>query len=179
MQGFWCDYDKAWYYSHMNLLSRKYELFLRNLVFGVEDGIVSTVGLLSGIAIANVPRATIFLTGVILIFVEAISMAAGSFLAEESVSDHTERESDVEHSLFGGVIMFFSYFVAGFIPLFPYIVMDVGPAFYWSIILSFIALFALGYWSGRKRKPVQKALRMMLVGGAAIIIGVTAGSILS
>ena len=163
----------------MGLLSRKDELFIRNLVFGVEDGLVSTVGLLSGIAIANVPPATILLTGVVLIFVEAASMAAGSFLSEASVNDHSEREDPHEHSLFAGVIMFSSYFVAGLVPLAPYMFLEVGQAFYASIAASFVALFILGYWSGRKRSPVQKALRMMLVGGAAIAIGVTAGSLLS
>ena len=54
--------------------------YYRNFVFGVEDSLVSTVGLLSGISIAGVTNKTIIMTGVILIFVEAVSMGAGSFL---------------------------------------------------------------------------------------------------
>ena len=44
--------------------------YLRAFVFGVEDSVASTVGLLSGIAIAGVARETILLTGAILILVE-------------------------------------------------------------------------------------------------------------
>ena len=57
----------------------KTALYLRNFIFGVEDSLVSTVGLLSGVAVANVDQATIFLTGMVLIFVEAFSMGVGSF----------------------------------------------------------------------------------------------------
>lgn len=164
----------------MPFFSTKNALHLRNLVFGVEDGIVSTVGLLSGIAIAGVPRPTIFLTGVILIFVEATSMAAGSFISEESVNDLSEREDAPQQSLSAGAVMFASYFVAGLIPLSPYLILDVGQAFFASIVASFFALFLLGYWIGKaSRSPWRKALRMMLVGGAAILIGIIAGSILS
>src|SRR3990167_8323104 len=96
-------------------------LFLRNLVFGVEDGLVSTVGLLSGIAIAGVDRETIFLTGIVLIFVEAFSMAAGSFLSEASVEEMHGGADDTRGSIAAGAVMFFSYFAAGILPPFPYI----------------------------------------------------------
>src|SRR3989344_3322331 len=90
-------------------------LYLRNLVFGVEDGLVSTVGLLSGIAIAGVERDTIFLTGMVLIFVEAFSMAAGSFLSEFSAEEYAlQREVSGRTPFFNGLIMFWSYLLAGF-----------------------------------------------------------------
>ena len=62
--------------------------YIRNFVFGVEDSLVSTVGLLSGVAIAGVEQKYIFITGLILIFVEAFSMAVGSFLSEESAEKY-------------------------------------------------------------------------------------------
>ena len=93
--------------------------YFRNFVFGVEDSLVSTVGLLSGIAIAGVAQKTIFLTGIVLIFVEGFSMAAGSFLSEASAEEYSARQNvSPRHSALAGVVMFVSYFVAGFIPLF-------------------------------------------------------------
>ncbi len=155
-------------------------LFLRNVVFGVEDGLVSTVGLLSGIAIAGVPRETIFLTGVILIFVEAFSMAVGSFLSEASVEEMDGGEDDTRGSVMAGAIMFASYFVAGIIPLSPYLVFNVEQAFTISVAGSVLALFVLGYWSGRNTTSAgRKAVRMALVGGLAILVGVFAGSLLT
>ncbi len=163
----------------MSLFDKTDALHLRNLVFGVEDGIVSTVGLLSGIAIAGVPQQTILLTGVVLIFVEAISMSAGSFLSEASVDDLSGKESSHRQSITAGIIMFVSYFAAGFIPLLPYLFLDVASAFPASVILSLATLFALGFWSSSRRVAWNRAFRMMLVGGVAILVGVLAGSLLA
>ncbi len=153
---------------------------MRNLVFGVEDGLVSTVGLLSGIAIAGVARETIFLTGVVLIFVEAFSMAAGSFLSEASVEEMDGGEDDTRGSIAAGATMFAAYFFAGLIPLLPYAVFEVADAFPLSMLFSVLALLILGYWSGRKTKAAwRKAVRMAFVGGLAIIVGVFAGAMLT
>src|SRR3989344_8886668 len=164
----------------MKRASIRSALFLRNLVFGVEDGLVSTVGLLSGIALAGVPRGTIFLTGVVLIFVEAFSMAAGSFLSEASVEEMDGGEDDTRGSVDAAVIMFAAYFVAGLVPLLPYLAFEVGRAFPLSIVSSVLALLLLRYWSGRKTNAAwRKAVRMALVGGLAILVGIFAGRLLT
>ena len=151
---------------------------LRNLVFGVEDSLVSTVGLLSGVAIAGVARDTILLTGVVLIFVEAFSMAAGTFLSEASEEDFLHIKTISGRSSFAdGIVMFLSYFVSGFIPLLPYAFFKTAYAFPLSVVLSLIALLLLGAWGGKvTRGSIRKsALRMFLVGGLAIVVGITAG----
>lgn len=156
--------------------------YFRNFIFGVEDSLVSTVGLLSGVAIADVPRETIFLTGVVLIFVEAFSMAAGSFLSESSAEEyanHSERPK--RKSFISGVVMFVSYFVSGFIPLSAYLIYPVGEAMKLSIILSLLALSILGAVGGRLSSTslAKASLRMVVIGGVAIGIGVSAGALLS
>jgi len=154
--------------------------FLRNFIFGVEDSLVSTVGLLSGVAAASISKETILLTGVILIFVEAFSMAVGSFLSEHSVEDYiAQRETSAITPFWGGVVMFISYFVAGFIPLAPYLVIPVTSAFWWSIGFSLLALFLLGMIGGRLSGLSSRryGFRMLIIGGIAIAIGVLVGTI--
>ena len=120
-------------------------LYFRNFIFGVEDSLVSTVGLLSGVAVAGVPKTTILLTGIILLLVEGLSMAVGSFLTESSVEEYTHQiERPTRKNVISGIVMFFSYFFSGFIPLFPYIVWPVGFALNCSVVLSVVALFMLG-----------------------------------
>ena len=171
---------RQWYDDGMKTIGLRSALFLRNFLFCVEDGLVSTVGLICGNAVAGVPRETIFLTGVVLIFVEAFSMAAGSFLSEASVEEMDGGEDDTRGSVAAGAVMFASYFVAGFIPLFPYLVFAVGQAFPLSVSCSVLALLLLGYWSGRKTNSAwRKALRMAFVGGLAILVGILAGSVLT
>lgn len=152
--------------------------YLRNFIFGVEDSLVSTVGLLSGIAIANVDRKTIILTGIVLIFVEAFSMAAGSFLSESSaIGFIKQKDASVRVPLRDGVIMFFAYFIAGFVPLASYFVLPVTNAFPASVSLSLLALFGLGLWGGSVTKTslVRSGARMFVIGGIAIAVGIGAG----
>ena len=155
-------------------------IYFRNFVFGVEDSLVSTVGLLSGIAIAGTPKRIIILTGVVLIFVEAFSMASGSFLSEAEAEDISNKYNKKTHknSLLSGIIMFVSYFFSGFIPLLPYTFLPAQQALKYSILFSLIALLILGIIGGKvSHKSLWKnALRTILVGGMAILIGILIGS---
>ncbi len=156
--------------------------FLRNFVFGVEDSLVSTVGLLSGIALATVPAKTIFLTGVVLIFVEAFSMAAGTYLSESSAEGYANgTDTPTKTNVLAAVVMFFSYFVSGFIPLFPYVLWPVDMALKISIAASIAALFGLGLLSAilSKTNLFKSALRMTVIGGLAIAVGAVAGIVIS
>lgn len=153
--------------------------YLRTFVFGVEDSLVSTVGLLSGVAIAGMAREEIFLTGVILIFVEAVSMSAGSFLSESSAEEYaTQKDTLSSRSYIAALIMFVSYAISGFIPLLPYMFLPVSHAFAVSIALAVCALFILGIIGAKvSRVPLYKsALRMVIVGGVAIGVGTFVGS---
>jgi VIT1/CCC1 family predicted Fe2+/Mn2+ transporter len=155
--------------------------YFRNFIFGVEDSLVSTVGLLSGIAIAGMTTQQIFVTGMVLIFVESLSMSAGSFLSEASAKDFSGDESaHPKHTYVAAAIMFTSYFVSGFVPLAPYLLLPVGAAFPVSIGVSIAALFVLGVASGTLSRVglVRSGLRMAMVGGAAIAVGVTVGRLL-
>ncbi|MEK7514385.1 MAG: VIT1/CCC1 transporter family protein [Patescibacteria group bacterium] len=149
---------------------------VRNFIFGAEDSLVSTVGLLAGLFAANLQTADIVLAGLVLIFVEAFSMAVGSFLSEKSI-DESQGQKEENVPLFDGVIMFFSYLLCGFIPLFPYIVMPKGLAFAVSIAVTLCALFVLGIVSGKilKTSGIRNALRMLIVGGAAAALGIVVG----
>jgi VIT1/CCC1 family predicted Fe2+/Mn2+ transporter len=154
---------------------------LRNFIFGAEDSLVSTVGLVSGIAVAGVPREDILLTGIILIFVEAFSMGVGSFLSERSAEEYMKDEGmPTSYTLENSAIMFFSYFVSGFIPIIPYLIFDIGSAFIFSIIASFIALFGLGAIGAKMfhSNIFRSGMRMLLIGGAAICIGVLVGRLI-
>ncbi len=163
-------------------LSRKISaIYGRNFIFGAEDGIVSTVGLLSGIAVANVDRSTIFLTGTVLIFVEAFSMAVGCFISEDETEEYMERKKVKPlHSILAAIIMFFSYFIAGLIPLLPYTIFANSTSVI-SIIASFIALFLLGAISAKfyKISVIKHSLQMLLMGAAAIAVGIAVGELIN
>jgi VIT1/CCC1 family predicted Fe2+/Mn2+ transporter len=165
----------------MTIENKTFLLYVRNFIFGAEDSLVSTVGLLAGIVSAGMAQGEILVSGIVLICVEAFSMSVGSFLSErtteESCLGYEEKKSN---SLLASIIMFFSYFVCGMIPLFPYFFVAVSQAFWWSILLSLFSLFILGFVSAKilKTKILKSATRMMLIGGLAIGLGVLVGVIM-
>ncbi|OGY91705.1 MAG: hypothetical protein A3B31_02200 [Candidatus Komeilibacteria bacterium RIFCSPLOWO2_01_FULL_53_11] len=58
---------------------------MREIVFGAEDGMVSTVGSLTGIAAATNNPVTVILAGCVIVAVESISMGVGVYLSTKSV----------------------------------------------------------------------------------------------
>jgi len=57
---------------------------IREIVFGMEDGMVSTLGSITGIAAATKDPFTTILAGFVLVAVESISMGVGSYLSSKS-----------------------------------------------------------------------------------------------
>ncbi len=156
-------------------------IYLRNIVFGIEDGLVSTVGFIAGIASAGVSHQFVVISGVVLIAVEAFSMAVGSFLSEYSAEEYERhKEVPMHQSLVGAGIMFISYIVAGFVPLSPFIIGTSPRSLVYSVILSLIALGILGVISAQvsKVRVKRQVIRMVVVGGLAIAIGVVIGKFL-
>lgn len=160
--------------------TKKYSLIVRNFTFGVEDSLVSTVGLLAGIALAKVDTSTIVITGTVLIFVEGFSMAVGSLLSEQSVEEY-ESEQEVALSKPGvaALVMFFSYVLAGLIPLAPYAITNSPWAVWWSIGLTLLSLALLGAVNAHifRVRVWKDALLTLLMGGLAIAVGVIVGQI--
>ena len=72
---------------------------VREFVFGIEDGMVSTLGAVTGIAAATQDHFTVVLAGVVVVAVESISMAAGSYLSsktERSIDERKLHEESLE-----------------------------------------------------------------------------------
>jgi len=153
-------------------------LYVRNFIFGAEDSLVSTVGLLAGIVSAGVLQREVIVSGLVLVSVEAFSMSVGSFLSERTTEEYYAHFKEKKSkSLFAASIMFLSYLLCGFIPLFPYLITDKQEAFWWSIIASLLALALLGVISAKilKTNIAKNTFRMMIVGGFAIGLGVVVG----
>ena len=64
----------------------------REFVFGIQDGLLSTVGLLSGVSGATQSRLTVVITGVAAAVTGGVSMATGSYLAARTDKEIFEKE---------------------------------------------------------------------------------------
>ena len=65
---------------------------IREFVFGIQDGLISTVGLLAGVQSATENSVVVIVTGLTAMFSGAVSMAAGSYLSSSAEKDIFDRE---------------------------------------------------------------------------------------
>jgi len=65
---------------------------IREFVFGIQDGLISTVGLLAGVQGATENNIVVIVTGLTAMFSGAISMAAGSYLSSAAQKDIFDKE---------------------------------------------------------------------------------------
>lgn len=159
------------------------EAYLRSSMFGLEDALVSTTGMVVGIAAGVQDKSIILLASFVTITVEAISMGAGQYLSERTVHQLLKKEQiqSQEHNdnvFLGAIIMFISYILAGLIPVLPMILLPVPlPAIPASIIFAFAGLFTLGFIKGDivGVKPLKSALEMLIIGGLATTLGMIVG----
>src|SRR3954465_8982510 len=70
--------------------------WLRAAVLGANDGILSTAGLLVGVAAAAASRDQLWIAGVAGIVAGAMSMSAGEFVSVSSQSDAEKADLEIE-----------------------------------------------------------------------------------
>lgn len=75
---------------------------IREVVFGMEDGMVSTLGAITGIAIGSEDHFMVVFSGIVIISVESISMGIGSYLSNRSEYEVnqqriSEEKEEIEH----------------------------------------------------------------------------------
>jgi len=79
-------------------LRKELQASIREIVFGMEDSLVSTLGAITGIAAGTGSTFVVILSGIVLIFVEALSMTAGSYLSSKSAHEVFELRKKQEAS---------------------------------------------------------------------------------
>ncbi|HBL39974.1 TPA: hypothetical protein DDZ10_04915 [Candidatus Uhrbacteria bacterium] len=160
--------------------------YLQEITFGLEDSFVSTVGAVTGMAVGSGSREIVILAGLVIVFVEATSMAAGSYLSDRvkhdiERADGVGRRDGGHRPVMAGSIMGFSYLAAGVVPLAPYLFLPVAPAIVISVLFTLLMLFFVGAWQTvfTKRVWYKSGGEMLAVGGAAIVLGFAIGRLAS
>ncbi len=164
--------------SPVNIISMKKlkSAYFRNFIFGVEDALVSTVGVVFGLATnPDYSAKQLIMTGLVVISVEALSMGAGAFLTEESVHEIEKKRGKKDNTKIDALVMFVAYFTSGVLVLAPYLLFTGLAAQLSSIAITVIALFSLGLLPAKKW---QDGLRMVTVAGLAILMGFLVSSLL-
>jgi predicted membrane protein (TIGR00267 family) len=152
--------------------------YIHSSFFGIEDSLVSTTGVLAGIAVAASSKEAILTTAFVVIAVESISMAASEFVSEQTEED-VENEKMPASPYLSSLIIFSSYILAGLVPLAPYLFLEHTPAILVSIAAALVGLILLGIFKGKitHKSPFRSAVEVFVIGGISAAIGIAVGLI--
>ena len=159
--------------------------YVRELIYGSNDGIITTFAVVAGVAGGSLSGTVVLICGAANLFADGLSMAVGNFLAiraHESVLEaegHPEEEAAPLRHAFA---TFAAFVVAGAVPLLPYLLPGTREGqFAWSIVLTLLALFAVGalrsfftnvrWWSS--------GLEMLLLGAVVALVAYASGAVVA
>jgi VIT1/CCC1 family predicted Fe2+/Mn2+ transporter len=160
---------------------------IRAGVFGVQDGIVSTFGLVMGVAGAQVSPETVLIAGIAGAFSGAVSMGAGEYVSVQVQREllevrrgRPEAASDSVSPVRAASANAGLFVLGAVFPLSPFLLLVGFPAVITSTLLSVLALFVTGAVLTRltRRPPLWSGMRMLLIGGGAGVLGYLVGSFL-
>lgn len=156
---------------------------VREIIFGLEDSLVSTSGVVVGIAAGTENRYLVILSAFVVIVVESLSMAAGTYLSNKSemevsrVSTSIISRKPLIDSLYMGVF----YLLGGLISTTPFFFFSVNSAIFYVIGLSVLVLFLIGYIKGYMAgtNKWKSGLEMSLISLSAATLGFLIGKLAS
>lgn len=157
-----------------------HEDYLRSLMFGLQDGLVSTTGVVVGISTGVSDKSILILAALVAVTVEATSMAAGQYSSEKAVHQMDKTGKHTDNLLLGALVMFVSYYIGGLFSVIPTILFNQPLARYIAIASAFTGLLILGFVKGHivEHKPLRSAIELLLIGGIATALGILVGLIL-
>jgi vacuolar iron transporter family protein len=159
--------------------------YIRDLVYGANDGIITTFAVVAGVAGGNLSRTAVLVVGAANLAADGLSMAVGNFLsiranesAREADNLPEEEAAPVRHAF----ATFVAFVVAGSLPLSPYVLPGFETTrFIWSLILTHVSLFVVGalrtlvttdrWW--------RAGLEMMLLGAVVAAAAYASGALIA
>ncbi|SFR89526.1 VIT family protein [Halomicrobium zhouii] len=164
--------------------------YLAEVIYGANDGIVTTFAVVSGVAGAALNPSIVLILGAANLFADGFSMGMSNYLSRRSDLDYRRsvRESDrVPPTELGdgksprrtASVTFLAFVVAGWAPLIPYL-FELGATFPLSIAFTGFAFFAVGASRSlvTSRRWAVNGVEMFVVGMTAAGVAYTVGTLL-
>jgi vacuolar iron transporter family protein len=122
--------------------------YIRDLVYGANDGIITTFAVVSGVAGGQLSQVAVLVIGAANLAADGVSMGVGNFLAIRADERAREAEGLPElerHPWKHGLATLLAFVAAGAIPLLPYVLgAGAHDRLIVSIAATFVTLFLLG-----------------------------------
>ncbi|HEX8272377.1 MAG TPA: VIT1/CCC1 transporter family protein [Longimicrobiaceae bacterium] len=155
--------------------------YLRDLVYGANDGIITTFAVVTGVAGAALEPRTAIILGVANLLADGFSMGASSFLSirsEEAVRATRGEEMQEPFPARHGAATLGAFVLAGSVPLVPYVLAPPELRLRVAVAMTLVTLFVVGALRSlvTSLRWWRAGLEMLLVGTAAAAVSYGVGA---
>ncbi|HEY1318382.1 MAG TPA: VIT1/CCC1 transporter family protein [Gaiella sp.] len=153
--------------------------FLPDLVYGANDGIVTTFAVVCGVFGADLSSRVVLILGFANLVADGFSMGASNFLARRSYADPADR-ADGREAARHGLATTLGFVVAGILPLAAYVVaVPEGGRFAVAVALTAFSLFAVGAMRSfvTRQGWMRSGAEMLAVGASAAVVAFAVGAV--
>lgn len=150
-------------------LRSKIQAYLPELIYGANDGLVTTLVVVAGVTGASLSSTVILILGFASLLGDGFSMGASDYLSSRSAPKEEDRPSPGEAAR-GGWMTYLGFVTAGFVPLLAYLVPWFGGFMFEAALgITCVTLFVIGsaraYFTDRRW--YRAGIEMLVVGGLA------------
>jgi VIT1/CCC1 family predicted Fe2+/Mn2+ transporter len=155
--------------------------YLPDLVYGANDGIITTFAVVSGVVGAALSETIILILGFANLLADGFSMGASNYLARRSnveAAESADRADAVRH----GVATIVGFVSAGVVPLVAYLLPLPDDARLGTAVgLTLVALFGVGASRSfvTRRSVFRSGGEMLLVGSLAALVAFAIGALVA
>lgn len=153
--------------------------YLPDLIYGANDGIVTTLAIISGVVGASLPVRVILILGFANLVADGFSMGASNFLSKRTGMKASERPSLLEATRHGSAT-FAGFVIAGFVPLLAYLLPPfLADRFVLAVCLALLTLFVVGASRGffSDIRWLRAGLEMLVLGALATAVAYGIGAL--
>jgi len=155
--------------------------YLPDLVYGANDGIITTFAVVTGVVGADLSERIILILGFANLLADGFSMGASNYLARRSYASADQRSTGPEAARHGAATVV-GFVTAGLVPLVAYLVpLPDDMRFPVAIGLTLSTLFAVGASRAfiTRLGWVRSGLEMLFVGALAAAVAYSIGALAS
>jgi VIT1/CCC1 family predicted Fe2+/Mn2+ transporter len=153
--------------------------YLPDLVFGSNDGVITTFAVVTGVIGADLSERVILILGFANLLADGFSMGASNFLSRRSHAEADDRDDPREAARHGSATIL-GFVTVGLVPLVAYLLpLPDGVRFPLAVALTLTTLFAVG----ASRTVVTRlgwlrsGVEMLLVGALAAAVAYGIGAL--
>lgn len=159
--------------------------YLSDLVYGANDGIITTFAIVAGVVGAAMSARTVIILGIANLLADGFSMGASNFLAirsDEAVRSVDGLAAKEPFAVRHGVATFVAFLVAGAIPLVAFLWPgDADGRFGIASVLTLGALFVVGSLRTLVTRQgwLRSGFEMLVVGALAAVVAYGVGAFIA